>query len=126
MAGGPNGYCEYYVEVSGWGLNDTFFVEKTDLVWTEDGTKKLRLRRCLSERAMIIVRLLGTDTALSSLPVAYQVENVQPMTRMGLCEMALREVHPRSRHAGPRPTDPNPQRNPAKATQTQRTSNKDP
>lgn len=101
MADGPNGSCEYYVEVSGWGLDDSFFVEKTDLVWTEEGAKKLRLRHCLREGAVIFVRLLGTDTAVASVPVAYQVKNAQPMNRLGLCEMDLHEVHPRSKQGDP-------------------------
>lgn len=101
MADGRNGACEYHVEVSGWGLDDSFFVENTDLVWTEEGAKKLRLRHCLREGTVIFVRLLGTDAALGSVPVAYQVENVQPMNRLGLCEMDIHEVHPRSKQGSP-------------------------
>jgi hypothetical protein len=93
------GSSEYRVEVSGWGLDDTFFAEKTDLLWTDKGEKKLLLRRCLPEGAIIFIRLIGNDTALGSVPVAYQVENVQPMNRLGLCEMRLHELHPRSKPA---------------------------
>ena len=33
----------------------------------------------------------------SSVPVAYQVEGVKPMNSIGLCEMRLLRLHPRSR-----------------------------
>ena len=102
MRNAANGSSEYHIEVSGWGLDDGFFVEKTDLVWTETGEKKLLLRHCLPEKAIIFIRLLGNDSTLGSVPVAYQVENVQPMNRLGLCEMDLHELHPRSKPAASR------------------------
>ena len=43
----------YRIEVSGWGLNDAFFVEKTELQWTEGADKKLLLRHAVSEGAVI-------------------------------------------------------------------------
>jgi hypothetical protein len=45
----------YRIEVSGLGLNDVFFVERTDLIWSEDGEKRLLLRHALSEGAVILV-----------------------------------------------------------------------
>jgi hypothetical protein len=36
------------------------------------------------------------ETSYGSVPIAYQVENVKPMTSTGLCEMRLLQVHPRS------------------------------
>jgi hypothetical protein len=119
MGDAGSGSSEYRIEVSGWGLDDCFFVEKTDLVWTETGEKKLLLRHCLPEGAIIFVRLLGNDTALGSVPVAYQVENVQAMNRLGQCEMDLHELHPRSKPAATRPassgtheTDPRTKKEP--------------
>lgn len=87
----------YRIEVSGWGLNDAFFVEKTDLHWTERGERKLMLHHSLPEGAVIFVRLIAPETSHSSVPVAYQVEGVQPMNSNGLCEMRLRRLHPRSK-----------------------------
>jgi hypothetical protein len=87
----------YRIEVSGWGLNDAFFVEKTDLLWTEDGEKKLLLRHALPESAVIFVRLIAPETSFGSVPVAYQVGSVQPMNSVGLCEMRLLRLHPRSK-----------------------------
>ena len=84
----------YRIEVSGWGLNDAFFVEKTDLHWTERGERKLMLHHALPEGAVIFARLIAPETSYGSVPVAYQVEGVQPMNSNGLCEMRL---HPRSK-----------------------------
>jgi hypothetical protein len=87
----------YRIEVSGWGLNDAFFVEKTDLHWTERGGRKLILHHALLEGAVIFVRLIAPEISSGSVPVAYQVEGVQPMNSNGLCEMRLRRLHPRSK-----------------------------
>jgi hypothetical protein len=87
----------YRIEVSGWGLNDAFFVEKTDLHWTEGGDKKLLLHHAVPEGAVIFVRLIAPESSFGSVPVAYQVQSVQPMNSIGLCEMRLLRLHPRSR-----------------------------
>jgi hypothetical protein len=87
----------YRIEVSGWGLNDVFFVETTDLHWTEGGDKKLLLHRSLPEGAIVFVRLISPETSYASVPVAYRVETVQPMNSLGLCGMRLLQLHPRSR-----------------------------
>jgi hypothetical protein len=87
----------YRIEVSGWGLNDAFFVEKTDLLWAEGGEKKLLLRHALPDGAVIFVRLIAPETPFSAVPVTYQVECVQPMNATGFCEMRLLRLHPRSK-----------------------------
>ena len=87
----------YRIEVSGWDLNDFFFVEKTELLWSEGGEKRLLLHHALSEGAVIFVRLMAPETSSGLVPVAYQVENVKPMNSTGLCEMRLLQVHPRSK-----------------------------
>jgi hypothetical protein len=87
----------YQIDVSGWGLDNRFFVEKTDLHWSQTGDQHLLLRRSLPKGAMIFVRLLTSESMKSSLPVAYQVEGVQPMDCNGKCEMQLLRVNPRSK-----------------------------
>ena len=87
----------YPIEVSGWGLDDAFFVERTDLLWAEGGEKKLQLHRALTDGGIVFVRLLAPETPFGSVPAAYQVESVQPMNSAGLCEMRLLRLHPRSR-----------------------------
>ena len=87
----------YRIEVSGWGLNDAFFVEKTELSWAEGGDKKLLLHHALLEGAIIFIRLVAPENLYGSVPVAYQVGGVQPMNCNGLCEMRLLRLQPRSR-----------------------------
>src|SRR3982074_3096855 len=88
---------KYRIEVSGWGLNDVFFVEKTDLLWSEGEEKRLLLHHALSEGAVIFVRLMAPETSCGLVPVAYQEESVKPMNSTGLCERRLVQVHPRSK-----------------------------
>ena len=66
----------YRIEVSGWGLNDAFFVEKTELSWAEGGDKKLLLHHALLEGAIIFIRLVAPEYLYGSVPVAYQVGSV--------------------------------------------------
>jgi len=90
---------DYRIEISGWGLDNSFFVERTDLLWTTDGEKRIQLRRTLQEEAVVFVRLLSDEPSSGSLPVAYQVEGVEPMDRNGRCQMRLVQLHPRSKES---------------------------
>ena len=89
----------YRIEVSGWGLDSNFFVEKTDLIWSQSGDKKVLLHHALPEGAIIFVRLLIPESTGSSVPVAYQVGGVQPMDCNGQCGMRLTQMHPRSKES---------------------------
>jgi len=90
---------DYRIEISGWGLDNSFFVERTDLLWTTDGEKRVQQRRTLQEEAVVFVRLLSDEPSSGSLPVAYQVEGVEPMDRNGRCQMRLVQLHPRSKES---------------------------
>lgn len=97
----------YRIEVSGWGLDSMFFVEKTDLLWAPTSEfspevpsrKKLRLHRALSEGAVIFVRLLSSESAINSVPVPYRIESIQPMDCNGQCEITVQQLHPRATNA---------------------------
>jgi len=97
MSDESNGFGSYRIEVSGWGLDACFFAEKTDLLWTDGNDKKLLLRHAQPDRAMVFIRLLADGASGDSVPVPYQVENLQPMNRIGLCEMRLLALHPRGK-----------------------------
>jgi len=59
----------YAVEASGWGSDQSFFVEKCELEWNEETGKYLTLTRSLSPGSMIFLRLLlPTSPDRSSLP----------------------------------------------------------
>jgi hypothetical protein len=97
MSGTSKRMDNYRIEVSGWGLNDVFFVEETELLWAEGGEKKLFLRHAPSEGAVIFIRLIAPETSCGAVPVTYRVDSVQPKNSMGLCEMRLARLYSRSR-----------------------------
>ncbi len=89
----------YRIEVSGWGLDHNFFVESTDLLWTLNGDKKLKLHRALAEGSVVFVRLLNPESSNDSVPVPYRIEGIEPMDRNGCCQMKLRQVDRRSKES---------------------------
>lgn len=64
----------YSVEVSGWDHSHVFFVERSELTWSEEAGKLLTLSRRLPSRAMIFVRLLQPIDGERTFPVAYETE----------------------------------------------------
>jgi hypothetical protein len=86
---------EFQIEISGWGLDNSFFAERTDLHWTSDGEKLVQLRRALPDGAIVFIRLLASDPGAGSVPVAYRVEGVLPMDCNGRCQMGLAQLRPR-------------------------------
>jgi hypothetical protein len=85
----------YRIEVSGWGLDNTFFVEKTELLWSEGGGKRVHLHRALPQGTIIFIRLLALESASGSLPVAYGIESAKPMDSNGQSEIRLVQLRPR-------------------------------
>jgi hypothetical protein len=90
---------DYRIEISGWGLDNSFFAERTDLLWTTDGEKQVQLHRALPEGAIVFIRLLGTEPSCGTVPVAYLIQSVSPMDRNGRCRMRLAKLHPRSKES---------------------------
>ena len=64
----------YSVEVSGWDHSHVFFVERSELTWSEETGKLLTLSRRLPPGAMIFVRLLQPTDDERAFPVAYETE----------------------------------------------------
>ena len=86
----------YLVEVSGWDDNKTFFVEHSELGWTEESGKQVTLDCGLNEDAVIFLRLLQQTGNDRSHPVAYQANFVARNTD-GQWQFRLKLVSPRSR-----------------------------
>jgi hypothetical protein len=86
---------EFRIEISGWGLDNAFFAERTELHWTADGEKHVQLHRALLEGAMVFIRLLASEPGIGSAPVAYRIEGVLPMDCNGRCQMRLAQLRPR-------------------------------
>ncbi len=85
----------YRVEVSGWDSSQSFFVEKSELEWSEATGKRVILSHSLRSEAMIFVRLLQPTSADRSCPIAYQAEYVAT-TPDGNHQFRLNQVYPRS------------------------------
>lgn len=81
----------YRVEVSGWDDNKAFFVENSELEWTEDSGKQVTLNHGLSNGAVIFLRLIQPISNDQSHPVAYEAELVCK-TDDGLGQFRLRPV----------------------------------
>jgi hypothetical protein len=62
----------YRVEVSGWDANESFFVEKSTLVWSEKLGKRLALKSLVRIGAVLFVRLIQPLGGGSGFPVAYR------------------------------------------------------
>lgn len=99
MGNSLNSPGDYRIEISGWGLDNSFFAERTDLLWTAGGEKHVQLRRALPEGAIVFIRLLSSEPTNRSVPVAYQVEGVGAMDCNGRCQMKLTQLHPRSKES---------------------------
>jgi hypothetical protein len=89
----------YRVEVSGWDIAELFFVEKSELEWSEEGDKRLVLGHDLRPGAFLFVRLIQAVSPERSHPVPYVTE---PMARTedARWQFRLTLVHPQSRAAG--------------------------
>ena len=61
MGNSFNSPGDYRIEISGWGLDNSFFAERTDLRWTAEGEKQVQLHRALPEGAIVFVRLLASE-----------------------------------------------------------------
>jgi hypothetical protein len=88
------GKC-YRVEISGWDLDEKFFVEKADLEWSES-EKKVRLRHALRKGALVFVRLLGRSKEEIDYPLAYEITGVIYRQEARAYETSLTQVHPRT------------------------------
>jgi hypothetical protein len=89
----------YRIEVSGWGLDSNFFIERADLVWTLNGDKKVNLHRALAEGSVVFVRLMNSEPSNNSVPVPYRVDGIEPMDCNGRCQMRLSRVNARSKES---------------------------
>ena len=84
----------YRVEISGWDLNENFFVELTDLEWTEE-KKRVNLSHSIREGSILFVRLLGNPARSTVTPVAYQSVQVNYKPALHTFEVLLTQLLPR-------------------------------
>jgi hypothetical protein len=88
----------YAVEVSGWNRDENFFVEQTELEWSE-AVQTIRLRHALRERCLIFIRLLGYGVSAKEsepVPVAYEAIRVEYSPEERRYEVALSKIKPKA------------------------------
>ncbi len=78
----PDGQTSYSVEVSGWDNNEDFFVEKTELHWSEQSGKHIPLLRPIASGALVFLRLIDPTSVDRVHPVPYRTE-LFDMTKAG-------------------------------------------
>ena len=89
----------YRIEISGWDLDENFFVEKTHLEWSEERGKRVQLHRPLRNGAVVFVRLLAPAASFQGFPIAYQAEMLPSEQPDGSWEFRLVQLHPRAQTA---------------------------
>jgi hypothetical protein len=85
------------VEISGWDMDELFFVEKAEVDW-DDAAENIRIRmnRPLRKGTVIFLRQIQAVMSGQSHPVAYSVEPVGA-DESGACEYRLKPVRSRTR-----------------------------
>ena len=68
----------YAVEVSGWDNSENFFVEKTELYWSEQSGKHILLMRPIISGSLVFLRLIDPTSADRVFPVPYRAEPFEP------------------------------------------------
>jgi len=84
----------YRIEISGWDLDENFFVEKTHLEWSEEKGKRVQLRRPLRNGAVVFIRLIASVASGQGFPIAYQAELLKEQHPARIWEFRLLELHP--------------------------------
>jgi hypothetical protein len=90
---------DYRVEVSGWDLADSFFVEKVLLRLTQDGERVVHLKHPVRAGLVVFLRLMGSGIHFPALPVAYLVTEVTSPEEDGIHRVTLQKLRHR-RSAG--------------------------
>ena len=84
----------YKVEISGWDSDENFFVEQTQLAWSEQNQKKIVLRHRVTSGAMIFLRLAERATLPANLPIAFRAGHIQAGLMQNTTEVQLEQLWP--------------------------------
>lgn len=88
----------YQVEVSGWDVDESFFVEKTSLELSEHGERIVSLHHPLRVGLLVFLRLIDSRIRRPAVPVPYRVLSVTPADDLELSNVVLQKLrHPRSK-----------------------------
>jgi hypothetical protein len=86
----------YRVEISGWDIDEVFFVENAELDGGEQTEKRVKLRRPLRKGTVVFVRHLLNTGVERDCPMPYEVDPIA-VDEKGYCEYRLSRVRSRSR-----------------------------
>jgi hypothetical protein len=87
------------VEVSGWDANEIFFVEKSEMGWTDFAEKHICLRRMLADDSIVFLRFSQAEGLGQSPTSVYRVEFLGSNGEGGN-EFRLHAVQPRYSQGG--------------------------
>lgn len=90
----------YSVEISGWDMNENFFVEKSELEWIEE-VKIVHVQHPVQQGALVFVRLAGVTMRDTSYPVAYEAAMVKFRPQFLTYEISLKQILPRKQFSAP-------------------------
>ncbi len=88
-------YNRYAVEVSGWDAYENFFVERTTLTWSGQGSKEINVACFLREGCVVFIRLLQPLSSANGFPIAYRAVRVTNR-REGRNTIQLEQLRPRA------------------------------
>jgi hypothetical protein len=100
MSAQQAGPAPYQVEISGWDLNENFFVENTELEWTEE-EKIIHVQHAVQQGDLVFVRLMGATTRDGVCPVAYEVGMIKYQPQFLNYEILLKQILPREHSSTP-------------------------
>ncbi len=83
---------QYRVEVSGWDVAESFFVEKATLELSQQGERIVHLRHPVREGLLVFLRLIDSRLSLPALPVAYRVVQIASVPNQSECRVMLRKL----------------------------------
>jgi hypothetical protein len=86
----------YSVEVSGWNVENRFFVERTSLYMGQPGTKTVVLHSDLRSGLLVFIRLLSTTFAGKRYPKVYRVQAAELPDHAGFSRVHLAASEPGS------------------------------
>ena len=84
----------YPVEVSGWDSHENFFVEKTELHWSELAGKHVLLRSEVPTGTVVFLRLLDPLGLHRANPVPYRAERLDEQQDSGPGRLRLVPARP--------------------------------
>jgi len=91
----------FRVEVSGWDLNEQFFVERTALQWGQGEHRTVLIRQRVRQGALVFIRLLEEPAPSRCFPVAYRARQVVERENGALHELTLSQVWPATESPAP-------------------------